>query len=238
MQSLVRFVSRGSRRGLAVLAAFFFCVTSFLACAVGVGEGTVAGTVRVPLCMINGAYDLHPSFFAGLRDGATLTIRIQDGGGPPDFTDNLVIRVDDVHEVARLLAASTEVDDQGRRVVTLPVGIQGSAGVLVHALFSPTRTCGRTKITRLGQNVGLWAYAGTMTFRSIDLGEEQDPTATGTREDTLTDVAAFDLRLHDPRPIGTPHPSYVSAMDPVGEAHLQGRFRFYYQRSVPAQPFP
>lgn len=220
------------------VAVVTLAVTSVLACAVGVGEGQVRGQARVPLCRIDGEYDLEASFYGAMRDGRALTIRIQPGGGPPDYTDHLYVRVDDTEEVHRRLVASPERDAQNRPVVTLRVAPSGTPGVLVHALFSPVRTCGRTKVTRLGQNVGLWAYDGAITFRSIDRGDAPPGGGTGTAEDRLTDVAAFEFRLHDPRPVGTPAPDWVSPDDPVGEAELRGHFRFYYSRGAAAQLFP
>ena len=223
-------------RRLTAIALGLFAGTTLLACVVGQGQGAIAGTTNIPLCQVVGPYDLHPSFYAASRLGNLLTVRIQNGGGPADYTDNLEFEIDDTEEVTRRIAASSERDADGNPVVTLAVGPAGSPDVLVHAIFSPTHSCGRTKVTRLGQVVALWAYTGTITFRSVDRGAS--PTGVTTQSyHRVTDVSDFHVRLHDPRPIGMPAPSNVSPTDPVGDAELSGWFRFEFDRSAPAQPF-
>jgi len=210
-------------------------VTAFLACVLG-GEGSITGTANVPACRLAGVYDLHATFFVNERTGRSITIRIQDGGGTPEYTDHLYLQIDDTVEVARRLAASTTRDAEGRALVTMPVG-QRADGVIVHALFEPTRSCGRTKASRLGINVGLWAYDGTVTFRGIDRGDNED-AGPGAPPGGETEVTDLRIRVHDPRPWGNPAPSGVSASDPVGDGELHGWFHFPWRRGTPAQTFP
>jgi hypothetical protein len=206
-----------------------------VACA-GSGEGEIRGQLVAPECRLDGGYDLHPTFFGADRSGVALAIRIQNGGSAPDFTDNLVITVDDTDEVAAQLARSTARDAEGRPVVTLPVAPRGVPGVLVHATLSPNWSCGRRRVTALGQNVGLWAYEGTITFRAIDQGDRPQPAGAPERA-RLTDVSELRLRLHDPRPIGPVAPEGVPPDAAVGSAELSGWFRFEFSRSRPAQFF-
>jgi hypothetical protein len=236
-------------RRLTLLGLGCFAGTALLACAVGRGDGHIAGTVHIPLCGMPAPgmpdpapYDLHPSFYAASREGNVLTIRIQNGGAPADYADHLVFEVDDTEAVTQQIDASGERDEQGNHIATLSVGPSGSPEVLVHAIFEPTLSCGRTKVTRLGQDVGLWAYSGTITFRSVDRGPNPPGVTTATYH-RLTDVVRFDIALHDPRPVGVlpatnvAPPAGVSPTDPIGDAHLAGWFRFQFDTSAPAQPF-
>jgi hypothetical protein len=207
----------------------------------GQGEGEISGTLRVPICRLDGVYDLRPSFYGANREGRTLMIRIQNGGGDADYTDHLVISIDDTEAVAREIAASTEVDAMGRRVKTFPVGMRPSEPwteppapeerYLIHASLHPNQSCGRTKVTKLGQVVGLWTYQGTMTFRAVD---QQQPT----EEEGLTEVTDFHLQLIDDRPVGTTAPADIDPDSPVGDGELSGWFRFYATRMVPANSWP
>lgn len=221
-----------------VLIAGASLMVSVLSACAGHGEGQVIGRVYSAPCRMDGGYTIHANFFSANRDGASITIRIQNGGGPPEYTDHLVITIDDTDRVAALLAQSMERDAEGRPVVTLPVAPRGSPGVIVHATLFPNWTCGRRKVTRLGQVVGLWAYEGTMTFRSIDRGDRPQGTMDAGLDDRVTDVPAFHLRLHDPRPVGAVAPPDVPPDVPVGFAELTGSFRFRFSRGVPAVMFP
>ncbi len=199
---------------------------------VGTGEGDIRGPVHVLVCNLNGSvFDLHPTFFGANRDGVALTIRIQNGGGVAEYSDGLWLTIDDTQQVIDRIAASTDRDAAGHPVATFPVGMRGDPGVIVHATLTLDWTCGRRKVTRLGQNVGLWAYEGSVTFRAIDNG----PGATPER---LTDVTDMHLRLHDPRAVGPNAPFGVAATAPVGEAEMDGHFSFRYSQRVPAQIFP
>ena len=211
-------------------------VVSAAGCA-GAGEGSVTGTTNVPICRLNGAYDLHASFYGANREGSLLWIRIQNGGGPSEYADGLWITIDDTDAVAAAIAASSERDADGNPVATLPVGQRGTPGVLVHATISLDWSCGRRKVTRLGENVGLWAYDGSITFRSIDLGPDV-PATTANPDPRVTDVSAFHFRMHDPRAVGPNDVEGVPASTPVGDADINGYFKFRYTRAVPAQFFP
>lgn len=199
----------------------------------GAGEGAIVGPVHVLVCNLDGAvYDLHPSFFGANRDGVAMTVRIQNGGGAAEYSDGLWLTIDDTEAVAHQIAESTDHDAQGHPIATFPVGMRGDPGVIVHATLTLDWTCGRRKVTRLGQNVGLWAYAGSITFRAVD---NPGPNASPER---MTDVTELHLRLHDPRAVGPNAPFGVPASAPVGDAELNGHFSFRYSQRVPAQYFP
>jgi hypothetical protein len=219
-----------------IFGAVALVASTFSSC-VGAGEGALAGTAHVPVCELDGPYDLHPNFFSANRNGNAFWVRIQNGGGQAEYTDGLWVAVDDTAEVARAIASSTERDADGNPVATFPVGPRGIPGVIVHATLTLDWSCGRHKVTRLGFNVGLWAYEGTMTFRAIDQGPGVEAT-TAVPDPRLTDVSDVHLRLHDPRPVGPNAPHDISADTPIGDAEINGHFRFHYSRQVPAQFFP
>ena len=201
---------------------------------VGAGEGTISGTLNVPVCELSGAWNLEPSFYAANHEGSTMWIRIQHGGGEPEYTDGLWVTIDDTNAVASLLQASPARDAQGNPIVTLPVGMRGDPGVIIHATLTLDWSCGRHKVTRLGENVGLWAYQGTMTFSAIDNPQDGVDSTNGR----LTDVTAFQFRVHDPRPVGPNAPHNVPQDAPVGDGDISGSFSFHYSRQIPAQFFP
>jgi hypothetical protein len=218
-----------------VRALIAAATVALVGCA-GAGEGEARGTLTAPGCGLEGAYDLRPTFFGANRTGPVLSIRIQRGGGPADFTDHLLVVLEDTDAIAARLASSNERDSSGQPVVTLPVGPSGAENVLVHAFLAPNQACGHTNVTELGQNVGLPAYAGSITFRRVDVGDGARAEAAGNRE-RLTDVPAFQFHFLDPRPMGPAAPEGVSPDTPVGSAELSGWFRFSYSRRPPAQEF-
>jgi hypothetical protein len=163
-----------------------------------------------------------------------LQFRAQYGGAVAEYTDHLFIRIDDTQALAQQIASSTETDPvTGQRQLTVPVTPVGTAGSLVHAYLAFRWSCGRTKTTRLGQNISLPAVSGRMVFRSID---------QGAGSNRVTDVSSFDIEFRDPRPVGDPAPTGfdppILPTDEIGRAHLTGSFRFEYDNAVPAQGFP
>jgi hypothetical protein len=217
-------------RRLSALACLGLALGGALAACVGAGEGRATGPVHVPMCQINRTMDWPLNFFAADRTGRMLQIRAQYGGAVSEFTDHLFFRIDDTVELTRRIQASTEVDAMGRKQLTVQVGPIGAPGVLVHGYLALRWSCGRTKTTRLGQNVSLPAVSGTMVFRSVDNGWD-DPQR-------VTDVPSFALTFRDDRPVGDPPPTGLSPTDPIGDATMSGSFRFVYDTAVPAQGFP
>lgn len=222
-------------RALALLAATSLALGVLVAACVG-DVGTARGTARVPVCGLDGSYDLRPSFFGGYRIGRTLYVRLQNGGARADYQDHLELVFTDTDAIADRLATSSERDAEGNPVVTLRVGPDHEVGTLVHATLHLQWTCGRTKSTRAGQNVGLPAVGGTITLRAIDRGDGTGGVGS-SRDPRVTDVPAMRLELRDDRPIGSPAPPGLSPDTPVGQALLEGAFHFVYRRTTAAQPF-
>jgi hypothetical protein len=92
---------------------------------------------------------------------------------------------------------------------------------IVHATLYLARAC-------RAQNPALFSIEGSIVFRSIFNG---NLTESNTDE-MLTEGEFSDIVLGDPR-----------VRDPATDAvqnvsHVRGRFKFYFQRGQPAQPFP
>jgi hypothetical protein len=146
-------------------------------CSVAEGAGTVAGTLNVRDCW-SGPFNLQPNFFAAvpsasgeIESGASesagtsdaLQLRIQNGGDFENFSDGLVILIDDAGEI-RGDPSPTGLPRNSllgqNLVVSIPVGVSVS-GVpvtavanpgIVHATMYLQQTC-RT------QNVALFALS-------------------------------------------------------------------------------
>lgn len=69
----------------------------------------------------------------------------------------------------------------------------------------------------------------TITFRSLFDGNPDEPNASERLSDADFDLYFADPRLICPGGLGPP---------PRCAGHLQGSFKFYFQRGRPAQPFP
>ncbi|MBI2393896.1 MAG: hypothetical protein HYV09_30270 [Deltaproteobacteria bacterium] len=204
---------------MVALAAAALMSTS---CEVGQGVGRVYGDLRVEGCGGKdlSAYSMDPHFFGAIAVGRQLLIRIQRGGDLQEYTDNLVIAVDDLDKV---------VDNQPIEVqLQRPPGSGPEVPApLVRMTLSLRGTCGSGKV---GPNdnpaVVLHVVRGTITFKSILRG---DPSSSDTNSKRIEGFFN-ELVLEDPRhEVGQPARSAGT---------LSGDFKFFYQRGGPAQPFP
>lgn len=223
------------------------------ACTLGQGEGQVTGQLDVPNCW-SGSFDLAPDFFAGVPYRSDLFIRIQRSGDTPPFADGVAIHVRDVLAVRQRLnvplavALAPEVTPPGVPIVSDPdpalvdlaLYLQRSCRSETTALYAIKTalangdgTCSVDGPVACGAGAGLPAnskvVSSTITFAHIFNGDPEEPSAL----ERLTE-ASFDVYLADPRDacpggIGSP---------PRCRGHLQGRFKFFFQRGRPAQPFP
>lgn len=226
-------------RGLKRLSALSFVTAAAIAACVGAGEGSLKGSATVRLCNINFT-DAQPmqwtlNYFAAERTGRVLQFRAQHGGAVAEYTDHLFVRVDDTEALAAQIAASSETDPvTGQKQLTVDVTPFGSGASLVHAYLALRWSCGRTKQTRLGQNISLPSVSGQMVFRAVDNGP-----GMGAR---ITEVSSFDVSFQDARPVGDPAPTGfdppILPTDEIGRARLTGSFRFAFDTRVPAQGFP
>lgn len=203
-------------------------------------------------------YDMQPDFFAAVPYRETLQIRVQRGTDYTEVSDGLMVLIDDIDKVRNAIAASQGdggVSDGGAADsgaadggadagaaskatfrVAIPAGVvpPGSPSVpppdqvadppIVHMSLYLQRSCHN-------QNIILYAVDGTITFNALFDG---DPNETSAAE-KLTD-AEFDVEVGDLR--DTPFGEYAGNVPPGLRSHLTGRFRFYFERGQPGQPFP
>ena len=126
----------------AAFAGFAILAMTASSCSLGEGTGAVSGSLDIPECW-SGRFDLNPNFFAAVpvTDGVSMQIRIQNGGDYDNFSDGLVILVDDINKVRSELGQPLSVD--------LPTNVQ-APGVpltanpnpaIVHMSLYLERTC-------------------------------------------------------------------------------------------------
>ncbi len=208
------------------LAAAIVATATASACSVGGGEGSVTGSLVVPVCDADLAqFDMHPDFFAGMAVGTKkppltqLTIRIQKGGDLQEYSDSLTIAVSDTAKVQDGVPIEVQLERPPGSAPSVPYP-------LVRMSLTLRKSCGNGRVGPSDPNgVVLHAVSGKITFTHILRG---DPVDADTNDKRIE--GTFDVVLEDPRhPVGEPATSY---------GKLQGNFKFFYQRGGPAQPFP
>ncbi len=187
-------------------------------CTVGEGTGYVKSDRLYVAGCWNGPFDLGPDFFAAnpYREEA-LMIRVQRGDNNTEASDGLTVIVNDL----KALPLNEPIP------VGLPNGVAppgqpptGAPNPLVTLSIYLHQTCHE-------QNSATYSVNGTITFSSIFSGNFNEEDA----EKRLTE-AEFHVQFADPREL-------VTATDPaaVTSEMVDGKFRFYFQRGQPAQPF-
>lgn len=196
---------------------------------VSVGEGTgeaVSDSLFARDCW-DDPFDLKPDFFAANPFRNAMHIRIQRGSDLLEFSDGIVILIDDVEQVRGELGKTLEV--------SLPAGVT-PPGVPVGSLCDgATCTSGIHVALYLldschAQNVVLYATEGTVTFTQLFSGDEDEKDAA----EKLSE-GEFDVVVGDPRDIVLEGPDAGSIPN---QSRVTGNFRFFFQRGQPAQPFP
>lgn len=216
-------------RLLAALALMAGAGLSTVSSCVSVGEGS-GNVVADPLLARDCwdlKFDLKPDFFAADPFRNAMHIRVQRGDDLLEFSDSVVILVDDIEFVREHLGEPLEV--------TLPIGV-APPGIAVGTLCGETACTSKVHLTLYmldschSQNVVLYATSGTITFNEIFSGDPNEEAAA----EKLTD-AEFTVTIGDPRDI-------ILEGEDAGtipnQSELSGDFRFYFQRGQPAQPFP
>lgn len=202
--------------------AFLALAMATTACSVGEGEGEITSERLFASGCLDGPFDLEPNFFAAQPYRNTLDIRIQKGDDIEELSDGLKVLVTDLARARDNIGAPLAV---GLPKGVTPPGIPVTPNPdppFVHVTLYLHRTCHE-------QNVALYGIGGTITFRSIFNG---NPTETSSSERLIE--AELSVIVADPRdqpPEGGPVPENR-------QSRLQGRFRFYFERGQPAQPFP
>lgn len=219
-------------------------------CSVGGGQGSVTGTLNVANCW-SGKFDLQPDFFGATPFRDQLTFRIQHGGDFENFSDGVSILVSDGTAVRAKLGQPLSVDLPAEvsppgvpvkaikdpAVVQLALYLQGSCRPEVPALYAVAEattnadgSCDDTTVTAALQcDATPPSRKSTITFQHLFNGDPEEPDA-----DKRLSEATFDVYLADPRELC---PGGLGPAPPC-RGHIQGSFRFYFERGKPAQAFP
>lgn len=195
---------------------------TLVSCSVGEGEGEVTSDrLQAPGC-IDGPYSLKPNFFAADPYRQTQKLRLQRSDELIDNADGVQILVNDTAKVRSKLLQPLKV---GLPAAVRPPGVPivpDPDPALVQLAIYLHETCH-------GQNVVLHAVSGTITFEHLFSGDRNEEDA----DDRLTQ-ASFEVDVADPRE----QPPEGGEVPPEKRSRLKGRFRFYFERGQPAQPFP
>jgi hypothetical protein len=221
-------VKRRARRIPAAIAGAVATAGFAASCSLGDGTGAVkSASLNAPDCW-EGEYDLKPDFFAAQPYQNAVYIRVQRGSDQQGVSDGILILVDDVTDAIE--------NHLGQPMdVTLPEGV-APPGVVpgslcgdscsdkgVHLTFYLLHSC-------FNENMVLYGVSGTITFDHLFNGNQNESDAAKK----LTE-GEFDVMVGDPQDIVTSGPDKGTI---PGQSELTGRFRFYFQRGQPAQPFP
>jgi len=218
------------RLAATIAAALVLCGGLVLSSAcVSVGEGTgeaVSDSLVARDCW-NDPFDLKPDFFAADPFRDTMHIRIQRGSDILEFSDGIVILIDEVEEVRSNLGQTLEV--------TLPAGV-APPGVAVGTVCGGASCVSSIHVALYlldschAQNVVLYATEGTVSFSKLFSGDLDEKDAA----EKLSE-GEFDVLVGDPRDIVLDGPDAGTIPN---QSRVQGNFRFFFQRGQPAQPFP
>ncbi len=202
-----------------------------LGCSTGEGEGWVKsqGNLFVKDCW-DGPFNLQPTFFASDPFEDTQQIRVQRGGRIIEESDGVSLVVNDVSKI--------RASQLGQDIpLGLPVGVNPPGfpprvepNPQVSLTLYLYDTCHQ-------QNGALYSVAGSINFTSLFSGNRNENSA----HDRLT-TATFTATVADPRDAQlVTDPSTGATTVDYSTAHpstIQGFFSFYFQRGIPAQPFP
>lgn len=198
----------------------------------GSGRGTGSATspdLRIDGCW-SGPFDLDPTFFASLPAGDSQQIRLQRGDLGVSVSDGVLLDVADVREIrASRLGEPLEL---GLPAGVRPPGFPESA----RAESPPVSLSLYLYETCHAQNGALHAVGGEVTFSSLWSGDRNENDAA----DRLTE-GSFRALLADPRQaelVDSGAGGVRVEYPPDRLSVLTGEFRYYFERGVPAQPFP
>lgn len=199
-------------------------------CTTGQGEGSVTSDgLYIENCW-DGAFDLHPSFFGTTPFDNTQQIRIQRGDRLIEVSDGVELLVSDV---------STIRANPGQAVsLGLPVGVRPpGAPIIVQQnppLVSLTLYLYNTCHV---QNGAAYSISGSVTFASLFSGDRNETNADARLTDATFEAVV--ANPHDARIGIDPITNEATVTYPAEKTStLKGNFRFFFQRGVPAQPFP
>jgi hypothetical protein len=199
------------------LGAAALCV----GCGVGEGEGSLTSDhLYIENCW-SGPLDLRPDFFAATpSESGSLTLRIQRGDNPEEQSDGLNVLVADLASVRMSTGQTLKIGlPRGVTPPGVPITLDPDPPKVSLAIYLNS-TC-------RGETATVYSISGQIIFHSIFSGNVAESSA----DNRLTD-AEFSAVFADPRKTAG-----VTNVDPMVESTVQGKFRFYFQRGQPAQPF-
>jgi hypothetical protein len=213
-------------------------------CGAGEGQGTVdSDNLFVQNCW-EGPFHLGPTFFASDPFADTQQIRVQRGDRIVSVSDGVLLIVSDVAKI-RTSQLNTDIP------LGLPVGVRPPGFPLRVELNPPlvSLTLYLYDTCHL-QNGALYSVGGHIRFTSLFSGNRNENNADAR----LTD-ATFEAIVTDPRAAtlvsggqdggaaqqdgGAIGPSSGALLPKYAhESTVTGSFRFFFERGIPAQPFP
>ena len=222
---------------LALAAAL--AILQLAACTTGEGSGWVRSDRLIATNCWDGPFDLGPTFFASDPFQDTQQIRIQRGDKLVGNSDGVLLVVNDVSKIR-----GQQLDQPiplGLPIAVTPPGQPRRVGSPPQVSLSLylNDTCH-------AQNPTLDSVGGTITFHSLFSGNRNETNA----DQRLTD-AEFEAVVVDPRDLSV-QPGAGAADGGVdagsgdgggsaganSESTVTGQFHFFFQRGIPAQPFP
>lgn len=214
--------------GAAVVALGATCVLALSCVSIGEGSGSVVSDHLIAKDCWDGAFDLNPDFFVADPFRNSVQFRFQRGSDLLEVSDGVVILVDDIEEVRGMLGEDIPV--------TLPLGVS-PPGIAEGTVCTEEGICNSPVHVALylldschAQNIVLYGTGGTVRFDEIFSGDPNELDAA----EKLT-VGQLDVVVGDPRDMVL---EGRKLGDLPNTSEVTGRFRFYFQRGQPAQPFP
>jgi len=236
-----------------VKIAGFAAALLLFGCSTGEGTGSVTSDkLYVENCW-DGPFNLQPTFFASDPFEDTQEIRIQRGDRIVEESDGVLFTVSNVSKIR-----STQLGHE--IALGLPVGVRPPGfPITVDANPPEVNMSVYLNDTCHLQNGALYAVSGSIKFNSLFSGNRNENNADAR----LTD-AEFTAVVTDPRDAtlgaaggsagdagesdaGDAATTVVASTgagattiryNPAHESTVTGNFRFFFQRGIPAQPFP
>lgn len=247
-------------------AAFLgVCAVALAACSTGVGTGSVrSDRLYVKNCW-DGPFDLEPDFFATIPFGDTQQIRVQRGDLSVDVSDGVILVVNDVAKIRAsqlgvpiALGLPIGVKPPGfpPRVeivppqVSLSLYLYNTCHVQNGGLNSVSGTITFTHLFSGDRNENNAEERLTEAHFDALVADPRDakliansPPAGPPPGDAGSDSGAPSLDGGDAGPASgdtlvTYGGSVTVDYGAHQTSHVSGDFEFYFQRGVPAQPFP
>jgi hypothetical protein len=214
-------------------------------CTTGEGSGWVRSNRLVATNCWDGPFDLGPTFFASDPYMDTQQIRVQRGDRLAGVSDGVLLVVNEVSKIRK--------EQLGKAIpLGLPIGVTPPG--------LPRRVEANPPLVSLSlylndtchtQDPAIFSVGGTITFHSLFSGNrnenEADQRLTNAefhalvvdpRDAMLTTAATATDAGTDAAPPGASDAGGGPVTVHYSSNVLDGQFQFFFQRGLPAQPFP